>query len=305
MGDYPSTEEILATEAQSQPAAPAQAEPAKQESVQAPQQTKTPEQQFLDFEKFKTHHVTYKANGKEVKEPLEKVLNRASQGYNYAQLMEQLKERGKQFDTWEQEKASLSKWKQFDDYAAKNQAWAKHVEEMWEKKGQYSDPNRDPNDPQVQIDSRIQQMFENFSNQFGQKLSGIEEFINGQKSSQADKDLDGVVSQVRDQFKQIDFDEVDDQGKSVEYKVLEHMQQNGIKNFKTAFVDLYHDQLVNTAKSKALEADANERQKQTKQGIMGVSSTPKFSTQPESFSVRGKSYEQLAEMAKDALRQHA
>jgi hypothetical protein len=304
--DYPSTEEILASEA-SQPtqaptqetAAPTQAVPEKQ----APPQQAGP--QFLDLEKYKTHHLTYKANGKEVKEPLEKILNRASQGYNYAQQMEQLKERGKQYDSYDEKLKALEKWKQFDDYAASNPEWAKHVEDTWRNRTQVANPNIDPADPVSQKLSHIEKLFEERFNQFGQKFSKYDEFINGQEAQKADKSLDEVIGSVRDEFKQIDFDQADDDGKTVEYKVLEHMKNASIRDFKTAFVSLYYNDLVSSAKSQALSQEVNERQKQAKQGIMGVSSTPKFSKPAEGFNVRGKTYEQLAEMAKEELRQHA
>jgi hypothetical protein len=300
--DYPSTDEVLSS--MEQETAPKESVEKTVESRQEPVQV-SKEPAYLDFDKYKTHHVTYKANGKEVKEPLEKVLGRASQGYNYAQLMEQMKQRQAQFDGWEKEKAELGKWKQYDEYAKNNPEWSKYVEDMWNKRGQYSQPGMDPQDPTAQQIAKLQQALEGSLSQYGQKISSLEEYINSQKNVQADKQLDESISQIRAKYKQLDLDQVDEQGKSNEYKILEHMQQTGIKNFETALRDLFFDDLVTSAKSQALQATANDKQKQAKQGIVGVSQSPQFSKPDASVSVRGKTWEQLAEMAKADMQRQA
>ena len=77
----------------------------------------------------------YTANGKDIEEDLDTILQRASMGYNYAQHMQQFKS---EKDALEQERSSISQlrqqWEPYDKYARENPEWADHVRTAWEQK---------------------------------------------------------------------------------------------------------------------------------------------------------------------------
>lgn len=220
MDNYPSTDEIMSEISQeAQPANPSAAD----QQASAPVETKPAEPQFLDLDKYKAHHVTYKARGKEIKEPLEKVLARASQGYDYAQLVDGHK---KSVADWEKERNELAKYKQYNDFAKANPDWAKHVEESWNTRGNPSPREQDPNDPYSEKFAKLEERF----NQFGERFSKYDEYIQGQTNAKDDKLLDDRITEIRAKYKQIDLDQSDDEGRSNEFKVLEHMKKTDRKS---------------------------------------------------------------------------
>lgn len=242
----------------------------------------------LDFDQYKGHHVTYKANGKEVVEPLEKVLQRASMGYDYAQKTADLKNNYIPKTELEQgyvpkdEYSKLERWKQYDDYARQNPEWAKYVEQQWNNRELVG--QMDPEDPNHQLFQQFQQKMDERLSQYDQRFQSFDQFMQSQQATREDTALDEEIGQTKEKFGFMDFDRpVDESGKSVEMAVLEHMEQTGIKSFKTAFVDLYQDDILQQAESRAKEQSAKAIQQKAKKGIMGVSETP---TRPQAPAAR-------------------
>jgi hypothetical protein len=292
--------------------APAQSETAGDESTtsaeshgkqQAATQQTTQEKiaELLATDKYGKHLVEYKARGKPVRETLAEALNRASQGYDYAQLMAEFKgkEPGyqKQIEERDQKLQALQRWQDYHDYIQKNPAWGKHVEDMWNNREQYSNPNLDPNDPITKEIAGIKQALANFSNQFGEKFSKYDNLVTEQEHKKDDIAFENEVSTVKQNFKDVDFDTKDESGKSTRTYVLEHMVRAKIPSFRTAFLDLYHDQLVEMREKALQEKQAKEVQKRTKQGIIDVKSTPNGRDKSPPSNLASKSWDQVLEMA--------
>lgn len=248
----------------------------------------------------------YSAAGKTIKEPLDMILKRASMGYDYAQKMAAWNQKEKGWSQKEQEYQQnlekLGRWKEYDDYARTNPEWARHVEEMWANKNQYSIAAVDPSNPVLQQFSGAVKTLEDRLKSFETKFSDVDNYIQQSRFSSEVSALDNEIKGVREAFKNVDFDQPDDQGKSLEIRVLEHMQEAKIPNFKAAFKDFYFDQLVSKEREQAKEAYAKELQKRQKSGLLSVSSTP--ASAKEDFSngrAKGYSYDDLAAMAKKQL----
>ena len=105
---------------------------------------------------------------------------------------------------------------------------------------------------------------------------------------------------MQEKYPDFDFETQDESGKTMQTYVLEHMVQNRIPDFNTAFVSLYHDQIVDMRARAAAEKQAKEVQKNTKQGIIDISSTSRKDKQPIS-NLGSMSYDQIADMAKKEL----
>lgn len=284
-----------ASEAPAQQASPAQAE--------SDAATQAAIENYLGLDKYGKHLVEYKANGRVVKEPLEVALNRSSQGYNYAQLISEFKQKEptyqKTIEELNQKLSGLDKYRLFDEYAQKNPAWGKHVENMWANKEQYSSAQLDPNDPVTQKLAALEQTLSSFSNQFGEKLTKYDSMVEAQENARDDAAFEKEVDSVKTAFKDFDFDAKDESGKSTRHYVMEHMVRSKIPSFRTAFLDLYHDQILATKEQALREKHAKEVQKRTKQGIIDVSSTPangKDKSAPIS-NIGSLSYDELTRMA--------
>jgi hypothetical protein len=241
----------------------------------APAQTPTA-QQILE----------YQALGKTVKEPMDLVLKRASMGYDYAQKMEAFK---KEQEAFQMEKNKLaeaeSKWKPYNDYALQNPEWEKHVRESWEKRdaiaqGKYSDL-----DPVI-----------------AEKLTRADKFIAQYENDQQvkrketeDAVLMNTIAEVQKQHPDIDFKAADDQGRTLEYRILDHANRHGINSFKAAFRDLMFDDIVSRKETAAKEAVAKDLAERTKSGLLGKTQAPILDSGPA--NVRSKSWEEIKNMA--------
>lgn len=246
----------------------------------------------------------YQWAGKSIKEPLETILKKASMGHDYAQKMQ----------AWNQEKAgwsqkekdyqtklqALERWKSYDEYAAQNKPWADHVEKMWAEKDRYSNAEINPDDPIIKHVTKISQQLEDRLKSFETKFSDVDGYIKQSKTSAEVQSLDNEIKGVQEQFKNVDFNQVDDQGKSLTNRIYEHMTKEQIPSFRAAFKDFYFDTLLQKERETAKESAAKDLQKRNKTGLLGVSSTP-HKEDLSSSQIKNLSYEELSNAAKREL----
>ena len=298
------SEEMLASvsgETSSEQQVESSEEIVKDVKADAPQTKEERVAELLGLDKYGNHEVEYKANGKTVRESLQEALNRASQGYNYAQLMNEFKGKEptyqKQIEELTGKVTNLSKWEQYDKYAKENPAWNDHVQNMWNNKNQYNSADLDPNDPMTQRIAKLEQALEGISNQYGEKVSKLESIFTEQETAKQDSEFQKEIEGTKTKFGEFDFDKADENGKSVSTYVMEHMVSKRIPNFQTAFLDLYHDQVLTAREQSLREKHAKEVQKRTKQGFIESSSTPRAQrTQPLS-NVGSRSWDELKDLA--------
>lgn len=239
---------------------------------------------------------TLKVNGQDIKAPLDKVLQWAQMGYNYPQKANELNLKQQEFQKrqqeleaqWNERETKWAPYKEVDEYAAKNPDWWKQVSQNYQEaiKGATSNPEVN------QIKQEFQEFKKFMQDSMAEKQS--------QKVLAEDQKFSQEVESIRKAYTNIDFDTPDDDGKSLEMKVLQHAVDNGIGSFKTAFRDYYHDHLINKAKEDGKVAVAKQVQKQTKLGILGETSRPTKGLKPAE-NIKNKTYSQLAQEALDEL----
>lgn len=251
---------------------------APQEQTQAPQQT-TPEYEF-------------QWNGRNIKAPVDKLTQWASQGYDYAQKMAQFKQQMAEF---EQQKSVLDRYREVDEYARTNPQWWEHVSQSFAQRAQQQQQSQLPEDLTGFIDP-----LKNELQELKQWKNQLETERMTQQRQQEDQQLDTDIKSVREQYKDLDFDRVDEEGRTLEMKVLDHAVKNGINNFKTAFRDYMADELVKRAESRGREAAVRERQEQAKKGLLGKTQAPTKGITPAQ-NHRNKSYQDLYKEALDEL----
>lgn len=284
-------EETGSAEGESQQEAP---------EIEATQESTEPKGfSFKSMDELLKHQLPYKVEGgKEVQEDLQTILKRASQGYHYAQRMNQLNTSEKEWqEKVQQAQAMQEKWSKFDEYARQNPDWYNHWENAWQNR---NNPVGDAsNDMEGQPDSRLQALLD-------EKLKPVQEFIQSQEQvkaqqalQQEDRELEDQIQKVRKEYNDIDFDRTNpENGKSLEYEVLEFGIQNGIKDFNVAFKAYYHDKLVERSLQRAEEEKAKKLQDQNRNGIIGQRSTPGKSAAP---SLKGRSWEDVNRLAAQEL----
>jgi hypothetical protein len=249
------------------------------------------------------HKLEYTANGKQVTEDIETILKRASQGYNYAQLAHELKERTKMVDEQATKATETSdKWSKFESYAKENPKWYDHWTQAWEQRDQL--PTGDGVSTQQQDggfdDSRLTALLE-------QKLEPIREFITKQQSQaeqlqlrEQDQALDQEIKETRAEFPSIDFEKSDaESGKTLQWQVLEFANERGM-GFRDAFKVFYHDNLLSSRLEDEKAKWASEQKNQMRNGIMGTGEPPKDgkTMQPD---FKSSSWDQVADYAANQL----
>lgn len=237
--------------------------------------------------------IKFNWNGREIKAPLDKATLWASQGYDYAQKMSEFNQTKTQFEL--QQKAiqeTEARYKPIDEYVRQNPEWWNHITQAYENRAR--DGNADP------VLSKVQELLQS-------KLQPIEQFVQSQLSKEQaqqreteDSRLKADTESIRKQYPDLDFDTRDDTGKSLEYKVLEYASQNDIKNFKTAFRDFYHDNLVHLAEERGKSQVVKDTQKRTKLGLLGTTQAPVKSLS-EAKDLKAKTYDDLLSEAKQEL----
>lgn len=250
--------------------------------VSAPKTSETPE-----IPKY-----SYTARGKQIEEPIDMILKRASQGYDYAQLVNQFKKEQESFNSEKQQfmnqhQEIMNKWKPYEDYAQQNPQWADHVRQAYENRHGFN-PDQQP--------GQQYQMPDELRNQFNELVSFKNKFENYLQDQTREKEaieLTNQVESVKKKFPQVNFDFSDPEtGKTIEYAVMEHMHLNGLKNFEAAFKDFYFDHLVADAETRAKEEAMKTLQEKNKQGY--VAETSYKPSQANRSNYKSKSYYDLA-----------
>lgn len=231
----------------------------------------------------------FKVAGKDViPKSRDEVRNWAQLGYGANHRISEL---NKQLGEWKTKEKQLNelhgKYNEIDDYVRKNPQFWQHVMNSWQNRAQaISDPNNPLAQTVGQLANQVQDLV--------QYKQTIEQQQQTYRMKQEDDQYLNTFEDLRKSYPQIDLVTPDENGKTKEYHMLEYALQNGIKNLKTAFRDYFHDDLVKIAAEQAKVKVAKDRQKDTKLGILGRSTTP---TKGISSDHKGKSYNDLANEA--------
>jgi len=274
-----SVDELLASIETPQPDVMDQPNSGQQEISQATQSQQAAQEYAIKY------------GGKEIKAPIEKILRWAEQGYEAPQKIGDL---NKQLESWkskeQQFKEIENKYKTVDDYVRQNPDWWQYIQNQYQQSQQQK--TQDPNN----------QYISELKTQFEQQKSVLDTLMKEREETRIQKE-DEQYNQnfetLKKQYPKVDFNSVDESGKSLEYRVLEYANKNSINNFTTAFKDYYFDDLMKIKETEAKEKLIKDKQANTKLGILNISSTP--TPKRVSDNVRGKSYSDLEREALQEL----
>lgn len=263
------------------------------------QPEKDPVDNDLNFE--------FKHNGKTVKATREQMLKWAQQGYNYPQLLQKFNQ---EKSTWEktrqQAEAQYGQYQQIDQWAKQNpQAW-QQLQHLYQQlqtgqitQGQY---NQQTQAVQNQAQAQNPQSFAQLDPQIAQKFNEVSEFVQSEKEKAEDRELDQEIQSIRAKHKDLDWESLDENGKSLEARVLEHATELGTKKFSVAFKDLLHDELLARAQAQAKQQVSKGIQQKTRLGLLSESSTPKKPGFSQAKDPKKQTYEELAREAIEELK---
>lgn len=210
----------------------------------------------------------FNADGREIKVPLNdpRIKQWAAMGYSAPQRMGQLNSELQKYQN--QLKESETKYKPFmemDDWSRKNpEAWQK-LDQLWRQQLSGMTPQQ-----QAQLPPEVQQKIDAVA----QKVEGFEQERIEQRNRVADQNLDQEIGSIRKSYPNLDFVTPDQNGNSLEYKVLQHGIQNGIPNFTASFRDYCFDQLNKMAEEKGRTGAGQSLTKARNGGLQGKTPAP-------------------------------
>ena len=89
-----------------------------------------------------------------------------------------------------------------------------------------------------------------------------------------DSKLDQSIKSIQEKYPNLDFKAQDQNGFSLEQRVVNHAVENGFPTFRAAFLDYYHDNLEKLAEARGRELVSKEMDKRKKLGLLDENSAP-------------------------------
>lgn len=223
--------------------------------------------------------------------PWDKAQTWLSQGRNFSQRMAELKQQREQFEPFMGlDPQLLNHFKQVNEFISsgeEGQQWWDHVNQSWQRRA--LPPEMDPN-----LEAVVAPLNQQISELSATVKDLIAEKTEREQMSQSQA-LEDDIKGVREKFANIDFEKVDLQtGLTLEQQIINYAAQHGHPNFRSAFLDYYHDKLMEIGKSDASAAQAAKTEAEARKGIVGRSPAPQKPDEIQSYDrSQGKSYDDL------------
>ena len=239
-------------------------EPAK-ENIAAPQAAAEPQ--------YKEYEFNVRGQAVKIKDNDPRFQQWLSQGHDYAQNIAQIKAEREQWEKqrgeWDSQKSEWEKswtpYKEIDAFAKQNPEWLAHIEQSFQhatgQQQQALDPVKQYLDQRLgNVEQDLPLMKQFLQEMQTQKLE--------QQQSAEDAKLGDAIKSIQEKYKDIDFTAQDQSGLSLEHRVLNHAVENNIPTFRAAFLDYYHDSLVQQAEARGKESIAQQMKQRQKLGLL-------------------------------------
>jgi hypothetical protein len=254
------------------------------EAAPAPEPAAAPAPQDLEFQ----------AAGKQIKAPITdpRVKQWLSQGYDYAQRMQEFNQKHSEWEKSQKEFEPLrARYSEVDQYIQQNPQWWEHVQQAWQQRESAGQPAIDPSNPLTQKLTALEQKLEDF-NKFKSTLETERQTYTKQVE---DQQLNAEIESIRKTYPNLDLSQVDPAtGKTLEWQTMEFATQRGIKDFSVAFHAFNHEKLMKLAEERGLEKAAKNIQSRTKMGLLDKNRAP-GSGQSNGKNIKQQSYDDLFE----------
>lgn len=261
---------------------------AEAEEIAPEQVVKAPVEQTIKF----TH------NGKEIIAPVSdpRVTQWIQQGYDYNTQMQAFKQQRSDFEKTQKQIEELK-----NQYGPVDE-WVKANPDQWQKFVQQYEQSQRGLTGEIDLNNPLVRTIQQLEQKIGQLEQPFKEIVDERtkaKIEASEKALDAEIESVKQEFG-LDLKTAESDGRSKELKVYEHAAKIGTRSFRTAFLDLYHKDLLKSAEDRGRESIQKERQKQTKLGLLGKSSAPSKELKAAK-DYKNKTYDQLLQEGVDEL----
>lgn len=219
-------------------------------------------------------------DGKPIKANLDKLKQWASMGHGAPTKIGQLNTKIKELEPFQ---SKFKQYEEIDNYAKTNPDWWKHIETSWQSKNQQVSQTSTP-----EVDPVIKKELDEFK-KFKDEITNEKAAT---KIKSDDDALNAEIKSIETNYPDLDFVTPDETGKSLQTKILEHAEKEGISNYRAAFRDYFHENLVKSAHEKGKESVLKDRQKKTKLGLISEGNSQQKGLRP-TVNLKSKSYDDL------------
>jgi phage-related protein len=239
-------------------------------------------------------------NGRKVApDSREKAITWLQQGHNYSQRAAELNRKEREFQSQAEKYKGYDRYDQINSYAKENPDWWKFVESQWHQRSAFQPGQTE----QTPLDPRLGTMLSPLHQEIEQLRAWretAEQQVQREAQAREDEALQADIDSIREKHPTIDFDAVDETGRTLEARICEHGAKEGIKSFRAAFRDYLHDHLVDSAKAQTLTAQAKGKAPApaAKGSTPPVAATPKRQRTPE-IQTKGRSYDDITKSVMD------
>jgi hypothetical protein len=218
------------------------------------------------------------------------LINLAQQGLSYSQSMEVLKRQQQDMQ------GRYGQYEQMEQlFKSRPDLGPKFAQLLMEQQQQ-------PQQPQQQYQ---QQQYQGLPPEIMQKIEELDKFRGSVIEKQADSQLDNEIDTLKRKFNDQQWDMPDPDGKgTLLYRTMKHAFDNNFQSLESAFKDLMFDHYVTETKANALKSAKENRQQQTRAGIVtgGPQTNPQApAAQPLQYN-RGDTYDDALKKALASLK---
>lgn len=230
--------------------------------------------------------------GRKVQASKDNVLKWAQERYDLQTKLDEIKKQQTQFDldrkSVEELKTRFTPYEEVDSFIKENPQWWSMVEQQYKKAKEDAENTGFNNELLKPVMSELETL-----KRFREEIQTERENL---KVLNEDRALNQEISDVRKQYPNLNWDEVDSTGKTLEQQIIDHAMQRQIPSFSTAFKDKFFEQLTSMKSAQAKEQAAKEiHEQKVKQGIVGKSSEP--TKVPNEKKIARMSWNDLAQQA--------
>lgn len=225
--------------------------------------------------------------GQEISINDDKYRSLAQKGYSYEKDMHQLKVDRKLWEHDQKKQSSeMEELRKIQDYAVQNPQFQSLIQREWAKiQGGGGLQDDDQQSTVSGTDSQLSAILDRLNQQDNMNRAREE----------ADKEatLETSVEKYKDAYGSFDWGSKDENGQTLEDKIMDYALEQKIPSFKTAANDYLFDEHVKRASITSKETAAKSIQNQHKLGLGKVTSESQLKVK-KAEGVRNKSYNQIA-----------
>ena len=254
----------------------------------APQQQPAPAPQAPDTSWFRPDQVQLKYRGRTVQpRDYNHAVELMQRGWDYAQRMGDLKQQLQQIESM---KGKYGQYDQLEQAFQQNPQFRQRIMQLYAEATGQVQPGQQPTQSQLQNDPAYRELY--------QMMQGMQGQLRTWQESKADQEVEGEIEQLKNSMPTIGWDGRTETGHTLLYDVIQHAVKNRFPNLAAAARDYLWDTHTTAVRAEAAKQAAEQRKANSRAGVVSKGQRP---PQRKGQSLSGKSYDELAEMAKQSL----